>query len=75
MSRRIHKGALHALEQPVIAYLTPRIPNDIAPDQLSALSICGAILAGASLILCRVSPWFLLADGARARRQLVRRLP
>ena len=61
MSRRIHKGALHALEQPVIAYLTPRIPDDIAPDQLSALSICGAILAGASLILCRVSAWFLLA--------------
>lgn len=60
MSRRIHKGALHALEQPVIAYLTPRIPNDVAPDQLSALSLCGAILAGASLILCRVSPWFLL---------------
>jgi len=61
MSRRIHKGALHALEQPVIAYLTPRIPNDIAPDQLSALSLFGAILAGASLILCRISPWFLLS--------------
>ena len=60
MSRRIHKGALHALEQPVIAYLTPRIPNDVAPDQLSALSLCGAILAAASLILCRVSPWFML---------------
>jgi phosphatidylglycerophosphate synthase len=60
MSRRIHKGALHALEQPVIAYLTPRVPNDVAPDQLSVLSLCGAILAGASLILCRASPWFLL---------------
>ncbi len=60
MSRRIHKGALHALEQPVISYLTPKIPNDVAPDQLSALSLCGAIVASASLILCRVSPWFLL---------------
>jgi archaetidylinositol phosphate synthase len=60
MSRRIHKGALHALEQPLISFLTPRIPNDVAPDQLSALSLCGAIVAGASLILCRVSPWFLL---------------
>jgi archaetidylinositol phosphate synthase len=60
MSRRIHRGALHALEQPLICYLTPRIPNDVAPDQLSALSLCGAIVAGASLILCRASPWFLL---------------
>jgi phosphatidylglycerophosphate synthase len=60
MSRRIHRGALHALEQPVIGFLTPKIPNEVAPDQLSAVSICGAIVAGASLILCRVSPWFLL---------------
>ncbi len=60
MSRRIHRGALHALEQPVISFLTPKIPNDVAPDQLSALSLCGAIIAGASLVLCRVSPWFLL---------------
>ena len=61
MSRRIHKGALHAFEQPVISFLTPKIPGGVAPDQLSALSLCGAIVAGASLVLCRISPWFLLS--------------
>jgi archaetidylinositol phosphate synthase len=84
---RLKRNLLRQREALAIGYFVRRLPAGCAPDQLTALSVGGAIVAGLSLMGCRLSGWFVLPalaglflnwfgdslDGALARfRQLER---
>jgi archaetidylinositol phosphate synthase len=57
--RREHRGVLHGPEAQFIDFLVSRIPQRVTPDQLTGLAFTGALVAGASVIACRYSLWFL----------------
>jgi phosphatidylglycerophosphate synthase len=59
-ARREHFGALCWPEQYCIRALVGLLPRGATPDHLTLLALTGALIAGASLIGCRLSPWFLL---------------
>jgi phosphatidylglycerophosphate synthase len=87
MGRRVHTGALNSLEAALIAFMLPKVPRSITPNQLSAFAGAGAAAAGIGLCACQISPWFLTMvvlgllanwlgdsfDGAVARRNKIER--
>lgn len=60
LGRRVHSGLLNSLEAPVVARLTPKVPDFVQPDHLSLFSVVGAGVCAVGLVGCRFSSWFLL---------------
>lgn len=60
LGRRVHSGWLNSLEAPVVARLTPKVPDFLQPDHLSLLSVLGALVCAVGLVGCRLSSWFLI---------------
>lgn len=58
--RREHKGVLQRPEAKCVRYLVRKIPDSVSPDQLSALSLFGALVAGVSLVASQFSQLFLI---------------
>ena len=58
--RRQHSGLLHRPEASVVQFLVRRIPRPLTPDHLTLVGLAGATLAGASLLACHFSKWFLI---------------
>jgi len=58
---RVNRNVLRQQEAAAVGYFVARLPAWCTPDQLTALSIAGAFVAGLSLICCWASGWFVLA--------------
>ena len=58
--RRQHSGLLHRHEARLVVFLVRRIPQALAPDHLTLIGLAGASLAGASVVACHLSRWFLV---------------
>jgi archaetidylinositol phosphate synthase len=58
---RVNLNVLREQEAAAVRYLVTRLPAWCTPDQLTGLSVLGAIIAAVSLVCCRQSSWFVLA--------------
>jgi phosphatidylglycerophosphate synthase len=84
---RVNRNVLRQQEATAVNFFVERLPAWCTPDQLTALSAAGAMLAGIALICCWISGWFVLPailglflnwygdslDGALARLRKIER--
>lgn len=84
---RINNNILSALEQPMLTWLVRQLPAWVTPDQLTALSVIGALITATGFILANWSlTWLWLSclglalnwfgdslDGALARYRCIER--
>ena len=57
--RRTNRGALAQIEAYFIGSFISYLPDRLTPDHLTALSVSGALLSAASVLLLPLSPHFL----------------
>jgi archaetidylinositol phosphate synthase len=61
--QRFNASVLGPLERPALAWMAARMPARVAPDHLTLLGICGALLAAAGYVLSRGNlQWLWLAS-------------